>query len=315
MCSSALQFMVDVIRGKRSIIDPNKHIPRLVIGKKFVYEAEDACEVVKNHILSGKPRMICRFGTLELDTIRMMLNSKNGNPKYDRWHKDWFTNTAGFFPVDDYNMTRFACEHLDLLKDVDIMSCRSDRYEIKIIEEYLQHADLININAISFPFFFNYPWSAALKGKKVLVIHPFEETIIKQYEKREKLFKNPEVLPEFDLLTYKPVQGIGRAKNKLKYKTWFEALAKMKEDIKNIDFDVALIGAGAYGIFLAQFVKSLGRQAIHGGGATQLLFGIKGSRWDRMLEGSFYNEHWTRPSKDETPEGVELFERGTMAYW
>ena len=89
--------------------------------------------------------------------------------------------------------------------------------------------------------------------------------IIKQYEKREKLFKNPEVLPEFDLLTYKPVQGIGRAKNKLKYKTWFEALAKMKEDIKNIDFDVALIGAGAYGIFLAQFVKSLGRQAIHGG--------------------------------------------------
>ena len=34
-----------------------------------------------------------------------------------------------------------------------------------------------------------------------------------------------------------------------------------------------------------------------------------------MLEGSFYNEYWTRPSKDETPEGVELFERGTMAYW
>ena len=313
MCSSALQFMVDVIRGKRSIIDPNKHIPRLVIGKKFVYEAEDACEVVKNHILSGKPRMICRFGTLELDTIRMMLNSKNGNPKYDRWHKDWFTNTAGFFPVDDYNMTRFACEHLDLLKDVDIMSCRSDRYEIKIIEEYLQHADLININAISFPFLYKNPWSAALKGKKVLVIHPFEETIIKQYEKREKLFKNPEVLPEFDLLTYKPVQGIGRAKNKLKYKTWFEALAKMKEDIKNIDFDVALIGAGAYGIFLAQFVKSLGRQAIHGGGATQLLFGIKGSRWDSVLNDSFYNEYWIRPDVSERPKGAEKVEGA--CYW
>ncbi len=174
---------------------------------------------------------------------------------------------------------------------------------------------MININAISFPFLYKNPWSAALKGKKVLVIHPFEETIIKQYEKREKLFKNPEVLPEFDLLTYKPVQGIGRAKNKLKYKTWFEALAKMKEDIKNIDFDIAIIGAGAYGMFLAQYVKSVGKQAIHMGGATQLLFGIKGNRWDNCFGDLYYNKYWIRPSKDETPEGVELFERGTMAYW
>lgn len=315
MCSSALQFMVDVIRGKRSIIDPNKHTPRLVIGRKFVYEAEDACEVVKRHLLSDNPQMICRFGTLELDTIRMMCNSKNGNPKYDRWHKDWFTNTAGFFPVDDYNMTRFACEHLDLLKDVDVMSCYSNRYEIKIIEKYLQHADLITIRAISSPFLYEKPWSAALKGKKVLVIHPFDETIKKQYEKREKLFKNPEVLPEFDLITYRPVQGIGRAKNSLKYKTWFEALAKMKEDIKEIDFDIAIIGAGAYGIFLAQYCKSLGKKAVHMGGATQLLFGIKGSRWDASFKSLVYNEYWVRPSKSETPDGAELFEKGTMAYW
>lgn len=313
--SSILQFIVDVIRGKRELIDSNKHIDRSVIGLKFVYKNSDACEIIKKHLALNSPQMICRFGTLELDTMRMMLQNKDGNPKYTKWHKEWFTNTAGFFPDDDYNMTRFACEQLEILKDVDIIACRCDRYETKVIEKYLQHSDLISIDAISYPFLYENPWTASLKGKRVLVIHPFDETIKKQYEKREKLFKNPDVLPEFDLITYRPVQGIGRAKKKLKYKTWFEALAAMEEDIKNIDFDIALIGAGAYGMFLAQFVKSLGRQAIHGGGATQLLFGIKGSRWDRMLDGSFYNEYWARPSKAETPDGVELFEKGTMAYW
>lgn len=313
--SSTLQFLFDVIRGKRELIDSNKHIPRLMIGYRFLYQASDACDIIKEHLAAGTPQMICRFGTLELDTMRMMLKSRDGNPKYTKWHKEWFTNTAGFFPTDDYNMTRFACEHLDLLKDIDVMSCRSDRYEIKVIEKYLQFADLVSISAISYPFLYENPWSAALKGKRVLVIHPFEDTIKSQYAKRENLFKNPEVLPEFDLLTYKPVQGIGNSKKYLKFKTWFEALAAMKEDIKYMDFDIALIGAGAYGIFLAQYVKSLGKQAIHMGGATQLLFGISGKRWDNWFCDLYYNEYWTRPSLSETPEGVELFEHGTMAYW
>ena len=34
----------------------------------------------------------------------------------------------------------------------------------------------------------------------------------------------------------------------------------MKADIKEIDFDIAIIGAGAYGMFLAQYVKSLGKK-------------------------------------------------------
>ena len=33
--------------------------------------------------------------------------------------------------------------------------------------------------------------------------------------------------------------------------------------IDKIDFDVAIIGCGAYGIFLADYIKSLGKKAIH----------------------------------------------------
>ncbi|HIS36298.1 TPA: hypothetical protein IAC10_06675 [Candidatus Scatousia excrementigallinarum] len=310
-----VQYLLDVYRGKRELIDPHKVVNSLTAGNKFVYTQEDANEIVANHILSDKPEMICRFGTLELDTMRMMLNAKGCNPKYNKWHKDLFSNTAGFFPIDDYNMTRFACEQFEILKDVDVLASRPERYERKVVGLYLQHADIVDINAFSYPFCYKNPWSKALEGKKVLVINPFDETIKKQYEKRDKLFKNPDVLPEFELITCIPVQGIGHAKKYLEYKTWFEALAAMKADIKKINFDIAIIGAGAYGMFLAQYVKSLGKKAIHMGGATQLLFGIKGSRWDSWLGKNYYNEYWTRPSKEETPEGVELFEHGTMAYW
>lgn len=114
------------------------------------------------------------------------------------------------------------------------------------------------------------------------------------------------------LITFKPVQGIGDSKYDLKYKTWFEALEDMKSQISGIDFDIALIGAGAYGMFLGAHCKALGKQAVHMGGALQLLFGIKGKRWDPC---GFYNEHWIRPATGETPKGVEKFEHGTFAYW
>ena len=46
------------------------------------------------------------------------------------------------------------------------------------------------------------------------------------------------------------------------------------------DYDICLIGAGAYGFPLAAHVKRKGKKAIHLGGALQLLFGVKGKRWE-----------------------------------
>ncbi len=319
MKNKTIQYFIDIIRGKEEISRPHKIVQQLTAGNNFIYTNQDGNDIISKHLLSDKPEMICRFGTLELDTVRYMLKNKGkkkrGQGLYPRWQKELFSNTAGFFPTDDYNMTRFACEQLEILKDVDAIACRPEKYELKTAELYLSHSHITCIDSISFPFFYNNPWSKHLKGKKVLVIHPFEETIKKQYAKRELLFKNPDVLPEFELLTYKPVQGIGNSKKYLPFKTWFEALEFMKNDIKNIDFDIAIIGAGAYGMFLAQYCKSLGKKAVHMGGATQILFGIAGKRWDHWVGPEYYNEHWTRPSKEETPDGVELFEHGTFAYW
>ena len=81
-----------------------------------------------------------------------------------------------------------------------------------------------------------------------------------------------------------------------------------------IDYDVAIIGCGAYGFSLAAHTKRMGKKAIHLGGATQILFGIKGKRWDELpAVNKFYNKYWVRPLPEETPARKERVEGG--CYW
>lgn len=69
-----------------------------------------------------------------------------------------------------------------------------------------------------------------LEGKKVLVVHPFAEDIQSKYNNhRTDIWKDPDVLPEFKLITYKSVQSMLGLKTP--YKSWFDALNKMEDDI------------------------------------------------------------------------------------
>ena len=71
---------------------------------------------------------------------------------------------------------------------------------------------------------FEEPWTAALKGKKVLVIHPFAELIERQYAKRTELYsQNQSILPEFELVTLPAVQTIAGTKDE-RFHSWFDAL-------------------------------------------------------------------------------------------
>ena len=120
-------------------------------------------------------------------------------------------------------------------------------------------------------------------------------------------------MPEFDLFAIKAVQTLA-SQNDDRFSTWFEALDYMVEQCKNIEFDVALIGCGAYGLPLAAEIKRMGKSAIHMGGALQILFGIKGKRWDNHPQISlFYNDSWIRPMEQERPQGAERVEGS--CYW
>ena len=121
-------------------------------------------------------------------------------------------------------------------------------------------------------------------------------------------------MPDFDLKVFKAVQTAGGGKSR--FRDWFDALYYMENEIDKVDYDIALLGCGAYGFPLAAHIKRMGKQAIHLGGGLQLQFGIKGRRWETVSEylteypyvRTYYNDYWVRPSREETPvnaEGVE----------
>ena len=88
----------------------------------------------------------------------------------------------------------------------------------------------------------------------------------------------------------------------------------MKNKIKEEEFDIALIGCGAYGLPLASEVKKMGKIAIHMGADVQLLFGIKGNRWDgTAVSEKLYNDYWVYPGEEYKPKSYVSVENG--CYW
>jgi hypothetical protein len=258
--------------------------------------------------------MAGRFGAVELSALKIF--DFKIKSRYDKILEQ-LQNCAGFFPQTIDAANAFCELMLQCIPEVDILGVWGQPFEDYYIKQFgasqLKMTYLFDLEPWSFP---EKPWSAALKGKKVLVIHPFAETIKKQYEKREKLFPGTEILPEFQLEVLKAVQTIA-GETDARFKDWFEALQWMYESAMQIDFDVAIIGCGAYGFPLAAKLKKAGKQTIHLGGATQLLFGIKGKRWesDPAFEyvQKYFNEFWVYPDEAEKPKYASQVEGG--CYW
>ncbi len=274
-------------------------------------EGSFASELIISRLLDTKPVMIARFGSTEIKAIlhpylpllvRLIFKNRIFNN---------MELLSGFFPSNSQTIGRFSELMLEDLKLLDILG--SWRIEELYFEKFYPTAKKVHLWQLE-PYFQKYPWSIALKDKNVLVIHPFSETIERQYHsKREYLFNNPDVLPKFkSLQTIKAVQTI--AGQKSEFEDWFSALEFMKSEVDKKDFDIAIIGCGAYGFPLAAHIKRIGKKAIHLGGATQILFGIKGKRWlSNPKFNGIINEHFVFPSENEKVPGAEVVENS--CYW
>jgi hypothetical protein len=220
---------------------------------------------------------------------------------------------SGFFPANVPDVERFCSLMLGDARLVDLLG--SWLPEENLVAPQLGANQKIDLELLN-PYFSEQPWTQALTGKKVLVIHPFAETIAAQYKKRELIFQN-NLLPEFNLITMKAVQSI--AGEKTTFETWFDALAHMQRQMDGIDYDICLIGCGAYGFPLAAHAKRNGKKGFHLGGSLQLLFGIRGKRWENPNYNPDYNfaalmnEHWVKPGEEDRPKDASKVEGA--CYW
>lgn len=294
---------------------------------KMKLDPDVISSLIYNKLGASSSCMIARYGANEQRIVANYLSINNkkrslfdlicGKTPYWWWNKklrkEFYTN-AGFFPNETAYIKKYSELMIEDTKQLDVLL-------IWYGWEPLIIGDNKSINLVGLyeaePWWQEKPWTRVLRGKKVLVIHPFAELIESQYKKREYLFKNQDVLPEFDLVTIKAVQSIsGGCTN---FNNWFEALDWMKGEMDRINYDIALIGCGAYGFCLAAHAKRHGRKAFHMGGVLQLLFGIKGNRWeDRNYHPKFdytslFNEYWVKPGKEYKPEGAINVEN--ECYW
>jgi hypothetical protein len=124
-----------------------------------------------------------------------------------------------------------------------------------------------------------------LAGKRVLIVSPFSKSVEHQYANRDRLFRNFKY-PEFELATYEtPItynnkSDVSNGAIVSRTSNWVDELELMKQDIRGLNFDVALLSCGSYAGPLGVEVSRLGRKAIYVGGVLNVLFNIFGQRYD-----------------------------------
>lgn len=290
-----------------------------VLDKPQINTSEsEANKLIFSALESKKPILIARFGAFEigiakgvatpmtLNNIIKLIKGEISSIGYNKKLANSFCNNAGFFPNNHTLIERFAKLLIKDMCECDILG--SWQPAEKFFSTQLEGCIKISVRDLE-PFHHVNPWTKALAGKKILIIHPYEDSIRHQWKIRDKLFPTRDYLPEFDLQIIKAVQSAAGARNN--FKTWFEALDYMKSEIDKRDFDIALIGCGAYGFHLGAHVKRIGKKAVHLGGFLQILFGIMGKRWDGKYD--FVNDYWIRPLPSDIIKNAQSIENG--CYW
>lgn len=248
-----------------------------------VKSLKDSNDIIIKLINDNKPFSIVRLGIGDEThmTLQYML-TKNIEPYLKS------NNLNGIYSKDmDIKKFELFCKYYNnAIKESDVLASFTfnSRNIINIQNYFSNNYNLQQIHSRSLEPFYaimenQEPWSLHLKGKKVLVINPFVDSFKKQIDSKFRIFKNKPLFNESqEFIFYKSFNTL--VGNNI-HNDWFETFKIMCNDIKNIDFDIALLGCGAYGLPICDFIKNeLNKSAIYIGGGIQLLFGVMGKRWE-----------------------------------
>jgi hypothetical protein len=295
--------------------DPYLRLVQAVERKRYGHlwqkqlTAEQANAAIVQMLHSRQPCLVGRIGHTE---GRIVGEALFRGARFGRLTTKQAHQNAGIFPVSTPLLSSFAEIYAASIAQADLLGFWQTTFQARLLAECYPNIPLAPLPALE-PYLQASPWSAALEGRRVLVVHPFAATILQQYGvKRSTLFLNPQILPEFELQVLAPPQTLAPLTGG--YATWLEALDHLIERVHQSEFDVALLGCGAYGLPLGAAIKASGRQAIHLGGALQVLFGIRGRRWEQMPAiAGLMNPTWVRASQAETPVSAASVDEG--CYW
>jgi len=273
-------------------------------------------ELIKHLIDKKEPFFISRLG----GSIGILTRNYKANMQIPRriiiesqTHDGIYCNNMG-------DLLKYADMYADSIENSTYLACftnicnETQDYFIKKYSLKTLHSRVLE------PFYSilenEQPWSRNLKGKKILVINPFIDSMKKQLDNNFQMFKDKKIfLDGQQFIFYKCFNSLA---NNRPHNDWYETYQVMCNDIKDLDFDIALLGCGGYGLPLCNFIYTkMKKSAIYIGGGLQLLFGVMGNRWEN-------NPMWKKiisenGSKFIKPSGDEIINNNNMVenacYW
>lgn len=310
-----VKFAVDKYTKRNVFLDVAKRSGRAV-GRSFISN-EQFNSVLKQKLASKEPFFCCRYGATELSScFYSLIRNKEILDEISGDHLKKAKTSSGIFPEKEEVFLEFADTYTQALGNADLNAYWGN----VLMEEYMidkvMRKDCIQyaMRALE-PFLYKEPWTLALEGMNVLVVHPFAELIEKQYQRRNEIFPEKEILPDCNLKVVKAIQSSGETIPR-EYQNWGEALDELYNLCMEQKFDVALLACGSYAVPLASRLKDAGKQAIVLGGMMQLMFGIKGARWEASRPDivAMYNDAWVRAGEGYRVDNADRMVDGA-AYW
>jgi hypothetical protein len=239
-----------------------------------------------------------------------------------RYHCEYQT---GIYPTIPSFLEQFSHFYKNSYDQLDVLGLFGNPKEQEILKAYQWPCKKIHYLAMEpnrqLHAAQNNCYLDLFKGKKILILSPFAQFLQSRalqdiyenaWQKIDKKWFFPRSISSiqfpYSYKTTKPEQS--------EFKNSFQLFESICQKIDQLDFDVALIGAGALGIPLAAHVKKLGKIGLSLGGHLQVIFGVSGARWrnDPEWAKQYLNEYWVDlPDSYRPPLIEQLTDAG--AYW
>tara|TARA_R110001599_G_scaffold5563_4_gene27888 strand:- start:1277 stop:2077 length:801 start_codon:yes stop_codon:yes gene_type:complete len=255
---------------------------------------------VLDDLINKKGISIIRMGYSEITNLlfspekpnNYLINNAgfNGNDKdFKKWKNDY--NKALYNA--DYNLHVISCSSFSITGDYLI--------KLNLYIPTLPYLEILEV-------WLMYMKAFKKANKKIGIICGFSDEFEKKYKNIKNIFPNDDI-SNMNLTFIKTPNGCGNEKI-----TYIKTIDDIKHKINNSQkCDIYLIASGAYGLPICNYIKELGSNSLYIGGILQLLFGLKGSRWDNRPELSkYYNKHWSYPNFK--PKNYKLIENKNN-YW
>lgn len=289
-------------------------------GTKHIYQALERALKKKEGLLVG------RNGTIEMETMLFKLYKASPTEDYPAPLKKQIELHAGVWPPTMALLDKWVFSMLEAIRLSDVLVAgwydplKED--EKNLLDQVNTLSPRIPLRSLE-PYYVSSElrWTNLLQNQKVAIVSSFAKTAVEQIRHRAAIWpKDTEsLLPEstewIPIETgYAPILAQGSAEWPSNIQSWDVAVLDCMKRVLKSKARIAIIGCGGLGMLIGCELRKRGIIAIVLGGATQVLFGIKGNRWaHHPIISSFWNDAWVWPAKEETPNGARLIEGA--CYW